>query len=106
MCLYYYTSFCTYNCPVVLVSLGARLIEWDTAVPLLDVEVLDVVFARVVPLVLEILRYRLLNLALEHSLRIVSLLIIRLAVIVHLATDDVVSDQVGLVFAWVQERQV
>lgn len=106
MCLYYYTSFCTYNCPAVLVSLSARLIEWDTAVPLLDVEVLDVVFARVIPLVLEILRYRLLNLALEHSLSIVSLLIIRLAVIVHLATNDIVSDQVGLVVAWVQERQV
>lgn len=84
-------------------SLSARLIEWDPAVPLLDVEVLDVIFACVVPLVLEVLRYRLLNFTLQHSLGIVTLLIIGLAVIVDLATDDVVSDQIRLMVAWVKE---
>lgn len=84
-------------------SLSARLIEWDPAVPLLDVEVFDVVFACVVPLVLEVLRYRLLNFTLQHSLGIVALLIIGLAVIVDLATDDVVSDQIRLMVAWVKE---
>lgn len=105
MCLYYYTSVCTYK-GSGLNSLSAWLIEGDSAVPLLNVEVLDVVFARIVPLVLEVLRYRLLNFILQHSLGIVTLLIIGLAVIVDLTTDDVVSNQMGLMVVWVKEGQV
>jgi hypothetical protein len=82
------------------------LIKGDPAEPLLEVEVLDVHFTYIVPLVLEILIDRFFHLVFQHLFGIVALLIICLAVIIYLSSDYVVSDQIRLVFARVKEWQV
>jgi hypothetical protein len=82
------------------------LIKGDPAEPLLKVEVLNVHFTCIVPLVLEILIDRFFHLVFQHLFGIVALFIICLAVIIYLSSDYVVPDQIRLVFARVKERQV
>ena len=74
-------------------SLGAWLVKGYAREPLLQVKVLDVDLNGAVPFVLHELCDGLVDLASEHSLCVGALLVICLAVVVHIPTDNVVSDQ-------------
>ncbi len=87
-------------------SFSAWLIEWDPAVPLLDVQVFDVDLTHVVLLVLEVLVDGLFDLIFQHLLGINALLIIRLAVVVNVSPDYVVTNEAALKVTRVQEGQI
>ena len=91
---------------MALCSLSAWLVKRDTAVPLLNVEILDVDLAHVVLLVLEVLVNSLLYLIFEHPLGIYALFIVRLTVIIHVSPNNVIANQPALFFARVKEWQI
>ena len=87
-------------------SLGAWLVKGNARKALLQIKVLDVDLNCAVSFVLHELCDGLVNLTSEHSLGVGALLVICLAVIVHIPTNNVVSDQSRLLVLRVQEGQV
>lgn len=69
------------------------MIKRDTREALLEVVVLDVDLDGAIPLVLQELCDRLVDLRPQHLLRVSPLLIVRLTVIVHISPDNIVADQ-------------
>jgi hypothetical protein len=69
------------------------LIKGDTREPFLKVEILDVAFYCAIALVLQELCNGFVDFGPQHFLGITALFIVSLAVIVHITSDNIVSNQ-------------
>ena len=77
---------------LIVSSLSAWLVKRHAGEPLLQVVVLDADLNGAIALVLKELIDRLVNLVPQHLLRIALLFVICLTIVVHITTNDVVSD--------------
>jgi hypothetical protein len=87
-------------------SLGARQMEGHARESFLKIDIFYVYFDCSISLVLKELRYGFINFVAKHSLCVNSLLIICLAIVIDISSDDVVSDEGTLSVFRVQERKI
>jgi hypothetical protein len=87
-------------------SLGAREMEGHTRESFLKIDIFYVYFDCSISLVLKELSDGLVNFIAKHFLSINSLLIVCLAIVIHISSDNVVSDEGTLSVFRVQERKI